>query len=263
MSGAAEVLDRVERLAGRAERDRTGLFVVESVAPFLHACAAGVTIEAIVQSEVLLHSPAVRRVIRDRRRAGVPVVRVPPERFRAMSRAMRASGVAAIARQPRARLDDLGEGTWLGLERLRSEGNLGTILRTAEATGARGLVLLGPEVDPFHPQVIRASMGAVFHLRVVRATLDELAAAARARGARLVATSPRGRRSWAAPVYGQATVLLVGEERRGLSDEALRRCDETVRVPILGRGDSLNVAVCTGVVLYEMLRQRAASERER
>ncbi|MEZ6186196.1 MAG: RNA methyltransferase [Planctomycetota bacterium] len=248
-------LDLFDACAERVLRERWHLAALEGVAPFLQACSAGLEFEALIYDPTLLRSSRAQKLVRHKRAAGVPTRRVSPEDFRRLSRAARASGVAAVVRQrwrtlARVRVDR----PWICLERIRSAGNLGTILRTLEAVDG-GLILLGPAVDPFALDAVRASMGALFHLDLVRTTLEELRAWARRTDTELVGTWPEGAARYDAP-YARRSVLLIGEERRGLSPAAREACARSVSIPIVGRGDSLNVGVACGVLVYEVLRQR-------
>lgn len=260
MHKPSDPLALADACASRALRDRWHLAYLEGVAPFLHACEAGLTFEALLHSPILLRSSRAQRLVRRKRAAGVPCVKLEPERFRDHSRAARASGIAAVVRQRWRALErvDAGAGSvWVALERILSPGNLGTILRTLEASGARGLIALGDSLDPYDLEPIRASMGAVFHLDLVRTTLPELSSWARRRRVEVVGTRPSGECDYTAP-YAPRTVLAIGEERSGMSRALEEACTRTVRIPVLGRGDSLNVGVAAGVLVYEVLRQRRA-----
>lgn len=257
--GSAEPPDELLRLlARRHERDRRGLAAVEGVAPFLNACAAGFHLEAVIWSRILLRSSVAQKLVRLRKREGVPTRQVDPRTFRRLSHGGRASGVAAIVRQrwrTLERADPRGGSCWVVLERIRSPGNLGTILRTAEAAGAAGLILLGPELDPYERAVIRASMGAIFHLPLVRCSPASFAAWSARHGVQVIAASPQGAWRYDELPLRPARALLLGEEREGLTPEAFELAEARVQIPILGQGDSLNVAVAGGVLLYELLRR--------
>jgi TrmH family RNA methyltransferase len=260
-----DIASWIARLRTRGQRDRSGLFVVEGVGAFLHACDAAEVV-GVAHSDVLLRASTAQRAVRRARQAGVPVERMSPEAFRALSCTQRASGVAAVVRQRWVPIEavDPARGTCvLALERLRSPGNLGTILRTAEAAGVRTVVLLDPATDPHDPAVVRASMGALLRLELVRALPGELASWARAAGARCIGTSPRAALDHTRLPLDRPPVVLVGEERSGLAPDAERACEQVVRIPNLGRCDSLNVAVATGVVLFDLVRRAGEDPRPR
>jgi TrmH family RNA methyltransferase len=250
----------IRRLRARDERERTGRFVLEGVAPFLHACRASVALDRIVWNRLLLRNPEARAFVRSRKREGVPTLHVAPDAFRDLSETARASGVLAVARQrwtALERLDTVRGTVRVAVERIRSAGNLGTILRTAEALGAEGVLFVGGASDPFEPAVIRASMGTVCDLELTRTSRYAFTSWSRARGVRIVGTSPRGERDARDLVSTGPIVVLLGDERVGLSASAMASCTECVRIPIVGRCDSLNVGVAAGIVLHQLLVRRA------
>jgi TrmH family RNA methyltransferase len=151
--------------------------------------------------------------------------------------------------------DELG---WVALHLVRSAGNLGPILRTSDAEGGAGVILLGEEVDPYAPAVVRATMGALYTQRFVRTTLAAFARWRRRHGCLVIGTSPTAPTDYHALAYRAPVILLMGEERRGLPAPLQALCDQLVRIPMVGGGDSLNLGVATGVMLYELFNQRRA-----
>jgi TrmH family RNA methyltransferase len=145
---------------------------------------------------------------------------------------------------------------WLALEAMESPGNLGTVLRTAEAAGVSGTFLIDRDADPYDPAAVRSTMGALFSQRLVRSSGREFAAWARARGVAIVGSSPAGLLDYKEFRCPWPAVLVIGSEKHGMSDALAETCDFMLRIPMWGRGDSINVAVATGILLYEMLHQR-------
>lgn len=267
----------------RGSREASQTFWIEGVRQFIQAAEAGFTFDTIVHSKVLLTNGWARKWIGRLSAAGARRVGVTPEDFRGVSLTERASGVGAIVRQRWTPLDraDAARGLcWLVLENVRSPGNLGTVLRTAEATGVGGVVFLDRACDPYNVHVVRASMGGIFHLQLVRTSHGHLRRWADGRGARFLALTPHGEDLWAsvssaAEVNAPSTLapassppaspasapvaLLIGEERKGLSPRAIAMSDEKVRLPMVGRADSLNIGVAAGVMMYELVRRRLAA----
>ncbi len=144
---------------------------------------------------------------------------------------------------------------WLVAERLRDPGNLGTILRTADATGAGGLILLDDCVDPFSVEAVRASMGAIFTVPMARAEWPAFRDWLRTGPGTLVGLSLDTDHDYRAPTYPAPTFLLTGNEAQGMPDIMAAECDLLVKIPMLGKADSLNAAVATAVMAYTVLAQ--------
>jgi TrmH family RNA methyltransferase len=154
-------------------------------------------------------------------------------------------------------LDRNASGIWLVAERLRDPGNLGTILRTGDAVAAGGLILIGECVDPFSVEAVRASMGALFTVPVARAEWAEFLPWLRGGPGQLVGLSLDTNSDYRGAHYEAPTFLLTGNEAQGMPAEYAAACDLLVKIPMLGKADSLNAAVATAVMAYEVLaRQR-------
>jgi len=245
----------------RGAREASGKFWIEGIRQFIQAFEAGIRFETVVVSRILLKSRLVEAMIAGLATRGVCVARISPEAFRAISIADRASGIGAIVKphwRPLENCQAMRGLCWLVIEHLRSAGNLGTILRTAEATGAGGIIFISRECDPFEPSVVRASMGGIFHLQLARATHRQLRRWSAANGVLLVALSPNAQGIWTDLPPHRPMAILIGEERKGLSQEAQEMAHALVRLPMCGRADSLNVGVATGVMLYELVRRNHA-----
>ena len=248
----------VQALASRAERDRTGRFFVEGLR-FVAQAAAHHAVESVLVVPKTLDHPFGLKLRRQLESQGVPVWEITPALFLRLSRAEEPQWIGAVARQGWERLDRAASSPglcWVALDAVRSPGNLGTILRTGEAIGASGLLLIGEAVDPYDPACVRATMGAIFGQRFVRTTPREFAAWKHSGGCRLVGTSPHAKQDYREEAYPPGTVLFMGGERKGMSPEMQGLCDANVRIPMVGSGDSLNLAVATAVLLYEVFGQR-------
>lgn len=218
---------------------------------------------AIAVPKMLSH-PFARKLWAQLERDGVPCLPVSPEQFLRLSRAQEPQWIGAVAAQRWERLDQITPGPelcWLALDTLHSPGNLGTLLRTCDAVGAAGLMLIGPAIDPYDPATVRSTMGALFSQHFVRANLPDLLAWKRKHHGLLVGTSPHAGLDYQAAAYPSAAerrplILWLGGERQGLTGEQQAACDCTVRIPMVGRSDSLNLAVAASVLLYEVFNQR-------
>ncbi len=249
----------IRALRTRKAREQSGLCYVEGIRAVGEAIQAGADVETLVVAPRRLSSDFGQSLVAEAADREVPVLEVTTDVFRTLSDRDGPQGLAAVVRQRWADLGGvrLAHGDrWVALDAIADPGNLGTILRTCDASGAAGVVLVGASTDPYDPASVRAGMGAVFSQRVARASFEDLVAWAQLTGARLVGSSASGAADYREVDYGDPTVLLIGSEREGLSLEQRTACDAVVRIPMLGRASSLNVAVATGVLLYEVLRRR-------
>lgn len=247
----------------RGYRDSRGLFVIEGVRNFIQAVDYRFSVDTLLYSEKLLINPIARKLVRRLKRAGVPFARVTPEQFRRVSRTERASGVAAILRQEVRQLDQVTlrrDDFWTAMSHIRSPGNLGTLMRTSAAVGARGFILLGNSIDPFDPAVARATMGAMFRQTLVRTSIEKLVRWVSDHNVHVVGASPDGADDYRQLSYERPSVLMLGGERKGLTDEQRSVCDRIVRIPMIEGTDSLNVAIAGSLLLYEAFRSRSVEQ---
>ena len=166
-------------------------------------------------------------------------------------------GVFDAWETPLEQLDRAASGIWLVAERLRDPGNLGTILRTGDAVGAGGLILIGECVDPFSVEAVRASMGALFTVPVVRSEWAPFLQWLRAGPGQLVGLSLNTETDYRSASYAAPTFLLTGNEAQGMPADYAAACDLLVKLPMLGKADSLNAAVATAVMAYEVLARQS------
>lgn len=254
-------IKRLRALRQRKARDESGLCLVEGIRPVAEALQSGAELEQLLVAPSLLRSAFAHELVAAQRAAGTPVLEVSPEVFASLAQKEGPQGLAAVVRQRFSRLAALPLDARLGpvaLVEPADPGNLGTIIRTADAAGAAGVIILGPGADPYDPAALRASMGAAFSLPLVRTSWEQFVAWKQASGLPLIGTSDQASLDFQAVVYPQPAVLLMGSERAGLSPAQRARCDLMVAIPMHGQSDSLNLAVATGVMLYELLRQRRA-----
>lgn len=258
-STANERIKRIRALRMRKERDRTGLTFVEGIRSVVEAVQVEAPIDVLVVCPKLLRGKPGWDAVAIARSRDVEVVEVDEAVFRTLSKRDGPQGIAAVLRQRWERLRDIvpGDGsTWVALESAADAGNIGTIVRTCDATGAEGVILLDHTADPFDPVAMRASTGAVFTKRLVRASFVDVREWAQAHGMTVVGTAGDADADYRAADYGARTVILMGSERAGLPEAYRAACDLVVSIPMRGRADSLNLAVATALVLYEVLHRR-------
>lgn len=196
-------------------------------------------------------------------RAGVEAVEVTERIMAALTDTEAPQGIAAIASCRPASLGEVkAEGLVVVLDGVQDPGNLGAIVRTADAAGASAVIILPGTCDPFMPKALRASAGSVFNLPLAFAAREETALRLREAGVRVCAASPRAELSVFDADLRPPVAIVFGNESRGLSPRMEEAAQVAVRVPILGRAESLNVAASAAVCLYEAVRQGSANGPE-
>jgi RNA methyltransferase, TrmH family len=258
-SAANPLVKRVRALADRKHRRRESAFVVQGIQPVWQAVEAGAPIDVLIVAPDLLRHPGALAMVDAQETTGVRVARLSGELFGRIADRDGPSGLAAIVRTAPAGLGDLAVGAsslFAALHVAGNPGNVGTVVRTASAVGAAGVILIGPSADPHDPVAVKASMGAIFTVPVATASsAGEFLDWARARGVMVAATSARGSVScWDADLPLPLAVLL-GSEGAGLPGEVLAAAHVRVAIPMTGTAESLNLAVAAGVLLYEVRRR--------
>ena len=260
-SRANPAIKTIRSLRDRKERDRAGLFFVEGIRLAVEAVQVGADIETLIIAPDLLKSRVALDAVESLRQGGrdATLLEVSPEVFESISHKEGPQGIGAVVRQKWESLTDARIGDelcWVALHEPQDPGNGGTILRTADAAGCGGVILLDHSADPYDPAALRASMGAIFSHRLVRARLEDLLIWTLENDYRLIGTSDRASVDYRSARYHFPLILLMGSEREGLSADQQNGCDMMVSLPMKGRSDSLNLAVATGVMLYEFLARK-------
>ncbi|MDQ4025819.1 MAG: RNA methyltransferase [Actinomycetota bacterium] len=253
------LLKRIRKLRRRKQRDAEGALFVEGIAPVWQALDSGAEVEVVVVAPHLLTSEGARELVGGLPERGIRVVSVTGEAFAAVAEREHPAGLGAIVQTPRPALRDVavgGSSLVVALHEVGNPGNLGTIVRTADAAGAAGVVVTGTSADPWDPASVKASMGTVFSTPVVATSLEELLAWAREGGLPVVATSERGAVDVWEAALPAVCVLLFGSEATGLPPDVLAGADLSVRIPQVGAASSLNLAVAAGILIYESRRGR-------
>ena len=258
-SAANPLVKRVRLLADRKHRRRESAFVVQGIQPVWQAVEAGAAIEVLIVAPDLLRHPGAAAMVAGQEAAGVPVARLSAELFGRIADRDGPSGLAAIVRAAPRALGDLAvrqDSLFAALHEPGNPGNLGTIIRTASAAGAAGVILIGSSADQYDPAAVKASMGALFSMPVARAgSAAEFLRWADDVGVTVAATSARGSVTcWEADLP-LPLALLLGSEGTGLPDDLLDAADLRVAIPMTGTAESLNLAVAAGILLYEVRRR--------
>lgn len=246
------------RLKKRALRDEERRFLIEG------AQAVGEALGHAGGLEALFHSVEDHPLLQRAHESSADLIRVSDEVMRTLTSTVTPQGLLGVAAYLDVGLDDLPDdaGCVAVLHAVRDPGNAGTILRSADAAGASAVVFSSGSVDPYNPKTVRASAGSLFHLPLVRdADTDRAVAALRARGVRMLAMDARGEHDLYEIALDEPVAFLFGNEAWGLPPEVAALADRTVRVPIPGAAESLNLAAAATVCLFEWARRKRDERR--
>ncbi len=252
-------IKQLVKLRDRRPRDEAGVFLVEGYREIRRALEKGVALtELYVSPEWFLgeNEPA---LIDQARAAGAQVFELGKETFAKVAYRERPDGLLAVAPQWRLTLAELALPAapfLLVVEAIEKPGNLGTILRSADAAGCDAVIVCDPVTDIFNPNVVRASTGVLFSVPLVVAGSADVLAWLRSKLIRTVATTPAAQTLYTTADLRGSLAVVMGSEQYGLSEFWLKHADLTVRIPMAGQADSLNVAMATIITLFEAVRQR-------
>lgn len=256
-STANPVVKHLKSLSVKKYRDEAGLFVVEGLRHVEDMLAAGwtlhtlcLTTEMIAQNEGLVHTAEAMQA---------DLFDMPPILLGRITGRDNPQHVIGIFYQTLHGLENVSESgaaLWLLLEDIRDPGNLGTIIRTADAVGAAGIILAGQPCDPFSPETVRASMGSIARIKLIRSDIEGLENWRTGWTGRIIGTHLKADTDYRTADYTLPLILAMGSEQAGMSDSLTALCDATVKIPMPGGTESLNLAVSSGIMLYEICRAR-------
>ncbi|NLE83361.1 MAG: RNA methyltransferase [Chloroflexi bacterium] len=256
----------IRKLADPKGRAVAGTFLAEGLRVVGQALDSDADIREVIFSEELLVSNYGRDILRILTpKPGVEITEVNREVFESLARKEKPQGIAAVIRQSWLPLTDISgvkNGIWVALEAVQNPGNLGTILRTCDAVGAKGLILLDHSTDPYDPAAVKASMGAIFTIPVFKTDLEGLRHFLQQNPAMFtIGTSDKAYQDSFEYDYPNPLLLLMGSEREGLSASYQELSRKMLRIPMEGENDSLNLSVATGIMLYQIYNQHRKVEK--
>ncbi len=248
----------IKALALKKFRDQQHAFMAEGLKLVIDALDLGWKIRTLVFAKAGRGNPAVEKVAARTVAAGGTVLEVSEKVLSAITRRDNPQMVVGVFAQQFVALKDIharpGD-VWVALDRVRDPGNLGTVIRTVDAVGAKGVILVGDTTDPFSVETVRATMGSIFAVPVARATPEAFLAWRRGFPGLVAGTHLKGAVDYRSVDFSKGpTLLLMGNEQQGLPDQLAESCDKLLRIPQAGRADSLNLAVATAVMLFEIRR---------
>jgi RNA methyltransferase, TrmH family len=249
---------RLRRLVQkRSLRWSEGVCVIEGPDLVESALESGAPFEAIYVDADEASSPALVALTTRANELGVRIFALENGVLAKVADAQTPQPVLAAVRFASKDVNSIdGRGLILVVHDLKDPGNAGTIIRSADAAGASAVIFTGQSVDPYNPKTLRATAGSIFHLDVCVATLDATLAHFSSVGAQTLATIVRGGASHRHVNFAMATVVVIGNESEGLSEDVIAKCDRAISIPMAGRSESLNAGVAASLIAFEALWQR-------
>ncbi|MEO7276802.1 MAG: RNA methyltransferase [Sphingomicrobium sp.] len=244
---------RLRSLRDKKGRRSEGMFLAEGLRIIAEARDSGRTPEIIAFSAEAARHPLAGEIIAATEAAGGEAIETTPDILTKMSGKDNPQMVLGAFRVPDTALDRIDRSSaplWIVAQSLRDPGNIGTILRTGDAAGAGGLILIDDSADPFSVEAVRASMGAVFTQDIALARWDEFVAWLRSGEGQLTGTSLRATQDYLETDYRKPCFLLIGNEQHGLPQDYEAQCDTLVKIPMVGRADSLNAAMAAAIMAF-------------
>lgn len=253
------IVKDIKGLALKKFRDQQNAFLAEGLKLVIDALDLGWTIRTLIFAKSGRGNPGIEKVAARTVAAGGLVLEVSEKVLAAITRRDNPQMVVGVFTQrylPLKEVRPSGEDVWIVLDRVRDPGNLGTVIRTADAVGASGVMLVGETTDPFSIETVRATMGSIFAVPVAKASVESFLAWRKGFAGLVAGTHLKGAVDYRSLDYaGKPVLLMMGNEQQGLPDNLADACDRLVRIPQAGRADSLNLAVATGVMLFEIRRK--------
>jgi TrmH family RNA methyltransferase len=246
---------RLRSLRDKKARKEEGLFLAEGLRIIAEARDSGRLPEIIMFSAEGARHTLAAEIIAATETAGGDAIETTPDILSKTSGKDNPQMLVAAYKQPETSLSAIDRSSaplWFAAQALRDPGNIGTILRTGDAVGAGGLILIDDSADPYSVEAARASMGAIFTQAVVKASWDEFILWLRSGPGQLVGTSLKATQDYLEVEYQQPSFLLIGNEQQGLPADYESECDLLVKIPMAGRADSLNAAIAAAVMAFQV-----------
>ena len=252
-----ELVKLAVALQQKKTRDEKRLCLLEGLRLVEDALLAGWSISQLVVGEAAATEARVASLLAAAEARAIPTYLATEAVLKKIATTNSPQGVVAIAAQPPAMLPASAKGeVWLVADELQDPGNFGTILRSADAAGCNGVIMTGNGVDPFGPKAVRATMGSLFHLPVLRMTTSECLSFCDRYGLTLYVAGAEAAQVYSETNLAAPCAIVFGNEGAGVGEKFRQQAADNIKIPILGRAESLNVASAAAIILFEAARQK-------
>jgi len=259
-----QVIKEVRALKNRKEREERGLYFIEGVRFIEEALKEKADIKYFIVSDTFASDNGHKQLLEDMKKIPYSGYIVPDRLFESISDTKTPQGILAVIRMKKLQLGDftLTGGIAVILENIKDPGNMGTIIRTADAAGCECVIVPDGCVDVYNPKVLRSTMGSVFHIPVCHCeSVEEAIEFVSSKGYKLFASHLEGSISIYDADFNGSIALIIGSEAEGISSGTVEKSDQLIRIPMAGSAESLNASVAAGVMMFEAMRQRIYRKR--
>lgn len=257
-SSSNSIIKNIKGLQLKKNRDAEGLFVGEGLKLVIDAIDNGWDMKTLIYAQNIADQPHFLNIATKARTNGTDLLEVSEKVLGSITRRDNPQLVVGVFYQKYRDLKSIEPGTnnlWIGLDRVRDPGNLGTIIRTADCAGAKGILLIGDTTDAWSMEAVRATMGSIFNIEIVRCSQIEFINWRENWNGLVIGTHLEGGVDYRSVDYHNKPVLiLMGNEQKGLPEDLVSLCTENVLIPMAGKADSLNLAIATGIMAFEARR---------
>lgn len=252
------IIKAIKGLALKKNRDAQGLFLAEGLKLITDAIDNGWEMSTLIYAKNIADQPHLQNIAVNARTRGTNLLEVSEKVLGSITRRdnpQMVVGVFAHKWTPLSQIKAQNDDLWIGLDRVRDPGNLGTIIRTADCVGAKGVMLIGDTTDPWSLEAVRATMGSIFNIKLARCSMDEFIKWRKNWNGLVVATHLEGAVDYRQVDYLDKPVFaLMGNEQQGLPPQLVDQCTHKVLIPMAQNADSLNLAIATGIMVFEIKR---------
>lgn len=252
-----------DKLKKPSNRKKFGLFLIEGLRELTRALSADLVEEVLFCPEFFTDQESSSALLKNLEGKSIPTLQISANAYQKVSLRENGDGFIGIGKSFQQKLQCSNfekNPLFIATENIEKPSNFGAIIRTAESAGIDGIIVLDESTEVFNPNVIRSSQGSVFFAKIFHASSDELIGLCEKTNTHIFVTSPSSEQLYFNENFSQGSVILVGSEDKGVSEKWLNKAFKMIKIPQIGKSDSLNVSVATGVVLYECIRQRLVSK---
>ena len=256
-----ELIKKIKALSQKKFRDEYKLYIVEGPKMVIEALDYAEVSNIVICEEILNDEKILKTISTKANKKNIKIEYVPSKLFEWFSETKTPQGVIALVKQNQNKINYkiiLKDKTIFALDKIQDPGNLGTIIRTLDSAGIKHLILSKDTADPYNPKVVRSTMGAIFRLNIYTLDMELIDAlkSLKENGVKVVSTSLDTKKYYYDVDFDENLVLVIGNESQGVSKEVQKMSDYKIKIPMVGKTESLNAAVATSIIAYEKVRRQ-------